>query len=345
LDEFIELYNTTNSDVDISGYKIDTSAGFTITLPANQTIPARGHYLVANSGGYSLSAYAAPDFTYSGFDLPADAGLALLDASNKIVDAVGFATTPAPYKEGNGIADVSGPGEQSLVRVTAAGSPQDAGDNASDFVFVAADAAAYGRTGSVGAADGPALLGAPGPEGRQGPHAASVKPTLINASASSSAPPNRVRDTDSYTDTLTPSSPDGVLSPSQTAYTHGTLSVQRRFTNKTGAAVTRLRFRVVDVTTLDSPGYGANGQADVRLLSSDGSVRQTGGAVVVTVTGLTLEQPTAQARGGGLNATVASGTINLNAPLAPGDSIDVQFLLGVVQAGNFRFFVVVEAAP
>ena len=35
----------------------------------------------------------------------------------------------------------------------------------------------------------------------------------------------------------------------------GTLSVRRRFTNQTGAAITRLRFRVVDITTLNSPGY------------------------------------------------------------------------------------------
>jgi Carboxypeptidase regulatory-like domain/Lamin Tail Domain len=70
LDEFVELYNNTDAALDISGFKIDTSPGFTITIPANTTLPARGHYLIANGGGYSLSSYAAPDQTYAGFDLP-----------------------------------------------------------------------------------------------------------------------------------------------------------------------------------------------------------------------------------------------------------------------------------
>jgi hypothetical protein len=46
-----------------------------------------------------------------------------------------------------------------------------------------------------------------------------------------------------------------------------------------------------------------------------------------------------------VNATAASGTINLNAPLAPDHYVDVQFLLGVAQPGSFRFFVIIEALP
>ena len=46
--------------------------------------------------------------------------------------------------------------------------------------------------------------------------------------------------------------------------------------------------------------------------------------------------------GGGLNSTVRVGAIDLRAPLAPGSSIDVQFLLGVQQGGSFRFFLLVE---
>lgn len=346
LDEFIELYNNTNADIVLTGYSIDTSAGFTVALPGGATIPARGHYLVANLDGYSLSSYAAPDATYSGFDLQPGTGLALLDASGRIVDAAGFAATPSPYREGNGIADVSGPGQYSFVRKLTSGSPFDSNDNASDFVFVAADADTYGRDGATGTADGPAVLGMPGPEGRQSPSSAvAFKTSLIDPTAPSSLTPNQVRDGDSYTDALTPSAPDGVLSPTQTPYAHGTLSIQRRFVNKTGAAVSHLRFRVVDMTTLGSPGSAVGGQADLRLLSSDGTVKKTGGTTVVVVGGLTLEQSASQSLGGGLNSTVAAGTITLAAPLAPNNSVDVQFLLGVVQTGSFRFFVVVEAAP
>ena len=60
---------------------------------------------------------------------------------------------------------------------------------------------------------------------------------------------------------------------------------------------------------------------------------------------LTLEQPPSQANGGGLNSSLSAGAITLAAPLAPGASINVEFLLGIQQAGAFRFFVNVEALP
>jgi hypothetical protein len=64
--------------------------------------------------------------------------------------------------------------------------------------------------------------------------------------------------------------------------------------------------------------------------------------VVTTVNGLTLEQPP-QPNGGGLNSTL---TVALpGGGLAPGNSIDVQFLLGVQEQGTFKFFVNVEALP
>jgi hypothetical protein len=49
--------------------------------------------------------------------------------------------------------------------------------------------------------------------------------------------------------------------------------------------------------------------------------------------------------GGGYNSTVSAGTITLGTPLAAGASVNVQFLLGVQQTGNFRFLVIVEALP
>lgn len=49
--------------------------------------------------------------------------------------------------------------------------------------------------------------------------------------------------------------------------------------------------------------------------------------------------------GGGLNATMAAGTITLATPLANGDSINLQFLLGVQQPGLYKFYVNLEALP
>ena len=44
-------------------------------------------------------------------------------------------------------------------------------------------------------------------------------------------------------------------------------------------------------------------------------------------------------------SSLAAGKISLAAPLAPGASINLQFLLGVEQKGTFRIHVNVEALP
>ncbi len=104
--------------------------------------------------------------------------------------------------------------------------------------------------------------------------------------------------------------------------------------------MTRLRFRVVDMTTGAAPA----GTADLRLLTSNDTPAATlVGGGTVQINGLTLEEPPGQSLGGGLNATVSAGTITLGTPLASGASINVQFLLGVEQGGTFRIFINVEA--
>jgi hypothetical protein len=50
----------------------------------------------------------------------------------------------------------------------------------------------------------------------------------------------------------------------------------------------------------------------------------------------------AQPAGGGYNTTL---TVTLASPIAPNASVNVEFLLGVMQSGSFRFFVMVEALP
>src|SRR5207244_7558653 len=65
----------------------------------------------------------------------------------------------------------------------------------------------------------------------------------------------------------------------------------------------------------------------------------------VTAHGTTLEAPPNQPNGGGLNSTLASGTVTIGTPLANGASLDVQFLLGVQQTGTFRFLIIIEALP
>jgi hypothetical protein len=70
-DEFIELYNPTNAEVDLSGWKLQyksaTGAGFsttnTFTLPAETKIAAHGFLLLASA---SYVGSTAADVTYSG---------------------------------------------------------------------------------------------------------------------------------------------------------------------------------------------------------------------------------------------------------------------------------------
>jgi hypothetical protein len=157
---------------------------------------------------------------------------------------------------------------------------------------------------------------------------------LLDANFGAPASPNRVRD-------LSPQLPNAI---------NGTLSVRRRFVNNTGAPVTRLRFRIVDISTISVPG----GIADIRALTStpvvisgitdSGTCTAAGQSTpcTITVEGTTLETPPTQSLGGGHNATM---TVNLGTPLAPGASVNLQFLLGVQQTGSFKFFFNVEALP
>lgn len=336
-DEFIEIYN--KADVAVTVCAGDGSAGWAVAasdgatrfvIPNGTTLPARSHYL-AVGGAYSLTSYAAGDTTFS-VDVADDAGVALFKTANPAgftvenrLDAVGFSSDANTlYREGAGLTPIGATdGEMSFVRtmpVAAGGIPQDTGDNAADFRFVSTSAATFGGVVSI--------LGAPGPE-NQASHVArngQISIALLDPAVSTAQSPNRVR-----CQTCTGPNAD-----------RGTMVIRRKLTNNTGQTITSLRFRDIDITTLNSPGYVSGGaQCDLRVLdSADTQVTLTDGSAV-TVKGTTLEQPPTQPLGGGLNSS-----IRVDLPpggLAPGQSINVQFLLGVVQSGYFRFLFNMEA--
>jgi hypothetical protein len=281
---------------------------------------------VVNSGGYSLSAYASPNFVLPGADFfPDNEGIALRrNGTNAHVDAVGFTDDPFEFREGVGLPLFSTfpatPPQYSYVRKLTSGTPQDTDDNAQDFVLIS-------TTGEV-IAGVPSVLGAPGPQNAASPvqRNAAIKSALIDPGVAPTAPPNRLR-------TGSETNPNAA---------YGTLTLRRKFTNTTGVTVTRLRFRVVDITTSGSPNPLGNPQADLRVLNSaDASVETSGGTI--TVKGTVVEQPPTQDLGGGLNSSL---TVQLPVGGLPNNSsINVQFVLGVQQEGNFRFFVNVEALP
>jgi hypothetical protein len=354
-DEFIELYNKTNSPIIVNAF--DGSAGFTLaapntsgvltplaTIPTGATIPARGHYLIANNsaeGGYSLNNYggtdkALPDATYA-TDIPDGSGVALFRTSTSAnftlanrLDAAGYSTADPLYREGAGLAPVGATNaEYSHVRNLSSGFPQDTNQNAADFLLVHTSGAVMNGVQSI--------LGAPGPENRFSPiqRNAVIKASLIDPGCTGFGAPTsacaRVRTSEG-------------VNPQNAAY--GTLLIRRKFKNTTNESIRQLRFRVVNMSTA---GNVLAGEADMRLLSSADLAEATlsNDQGTVAIQGLTLEEnPPAQPNGGGLNSTVRLGTITTGSPIAPGNSVNVQFRLGVMSpSGNFRFLINVEALP
>jgi hypothetical protein len=373
-DDFVEVYN--NSDTPLMVAASDASAGYGLfkmgtdcnatpiligTIPNGTVIPARGHYLFTGSA-YSLANYggtgaAAGNLTLSA-DIESDGNVGIFNTSSVAnlssvtrLDAVGFGSNTGGncdlLREGATLPSLGGSVlEHSYVRdecgkkgnpaifgpCPTGGLPKDTNVNNDDFIFV-------DTAGTVTPAG--QRLGAPGPQNLANPlvRNSTILALLLDANIGAPSPPNRVRD-------LTPSPPNA---------TNGTLSIRRRFVNNTGGSVTRLRFRIVDISSLAVPG----GIADLRALTStnvtvngitDGNTCLASNGVAttpctVTVLGTTLEQPPTQNLGGAHNSTLSAGAITLATPLAPGASINLQFLLGVQQTGSFKFFFNIEALP
>ncbi len=334
-DEFIEIYNNTDAAIKVAA--ADASSGLALVsaddptvarfvIPNGTVIPARGHFLGVNSVNYSLDAIAAGDVSYT-TDIPDNRGIALFDSNTPAnwtaagrLDAVGAVSEANPlYKEGTGYPNLTPRSlECSFYRKLASSLPQDTGDNVDDFLFIDTNGT------SAGAGQ---HLGAPGPENLSSPIRHDDRAfSLVDNAVGQKEPPNRVDDKTS--------------DPVNTS-TFGTLGIRRKFTNTTGVNITRLRFRVTDITTFPAP----LGTADLRARTSTDTIITLTGGGMATIRGLTLDEPPSQPNGGGLNTTFSAGMITLNTPLAPGASINLSFLLGVQQTGNFRFFISAEALP
>jgi subtilisin-like proprotein convertase family protein len=323
--------------------------GFLLFTTQPQTpSPAGNTYSLGTyPSGTGVTASGAPNFTISpaspvnGF-LPDAVGIAVFSTNSTAppyrLDSVGFSSITHPdFKEGTGLVPPGGittPSQHSWARKLNSGLPQDTGVNADDFVLVE-------TTGAI--LDGvQATLGAPSPERGPTPTVyttsgapiqrnANIKAQLIDPQCAGFGTPSsacaRVR------------TANGANS---TNAAFGTLLIRRRFTNNTGVPVYALRFRVTDITTL---GNTTNAQADLRLLSSTArSVTNTASANVDLVA-LSLQQPPTQTAGGGLHSSVGVTTVNTTVPLAAGATADLEFTLGVMRDGPFRFLVNVEALP
>jgi uncharacterized repeat protein (TIGR01451 family) len=358
-DDFVELLN--NTDTDITVQASDSSTGWALAkvgndcsatpivvavIPNGTVIPARGNYLLVGSA-YSLGVYATGDQTLT-LNIEDDRNVALFntaDLSNfqsaTRLDAVGFGANAGNncdlFREGATLQPASGStSEYSFVRQVDKGETKDTNDNAADFIVVTTTPAA-----PVGGNTTP-TLGAPGPENSTSPRGpvpcssatgtTKIERARLDASQAVGSAPNTVRDTTSDV-------------PNNSTY--GTLDFRRRFTNNSGGSVTRLRYRVVDMTT----NPAAPGAADLRARTSspinvagvnDATTCNGSAPCSVIVNGTTLEMPPAQTLGGGVNSSLAAGTVTLGTPLASGASINLRFLFGVQQEGNYHIGIVIE---
>jgi subtilisin-like proprotein convertase family protein len=363
-DEFVELMNISNSPITVasfdgsSGYSVAASDGTTRCFVFNGTsIPAYGHFLCANSAGYSLAAYPSGDGTTAtadstfALDIPDNAGIALFAVSNVAnfnavnrLDAVGSTSEANTlYKEGAGypaltpstpssinhawVRDDCGKGGaiNSLNPCPFHGIAGDSNNNAADFVFVDTNGTSVG---------GGQRLGAPGPQNLIGPTGgrAGIESVPLDTCKYRNLSPNIVRD---FT-----SNPGNVS-------TDGTLDIRRTYTNNTGAPLTRLRFRIVDLNTFPA----ILGTADLRPIASSNIVVSVdrppcgSGTSNITVLGTTLEQPPNQPNGGGFNTSYGVPAVTAATPLADLATIDLRFVSGIQQTGMYRLDIVPEALP
>ena len=137
-DEFVELFNTSTSSVDISGYRLQGcastggAASDRTTIPSGTVLQPGQHYLFTNaaSGGYSGSVPGDRTYTTGFTDFGANAsGLRIVDASGSVVDGAGSPSSPC--REGAGITTPTTNGDNSFERKD--GGRQDTDDNAADF--------------------------------------------------------------------------------------------------------------------------------------------------------------------------------------------------------------------
>ena len=367
--EFIEIYNASGASHTVAalsgaGYGIAASDGITrCIIPNGTVIPDRGHYLCVNSVGYDLASYpagngtfATGDATYT-TDIPQNTGIAIFNNSTgggsyslaNRLDAVGaFTEANTTYKEGTGypFINASFAIDYSLERRTvgmcvdagctggsqttpvSSGAMIDTNNNATDFYFndTNGTSAGFGQR-----------LGIPGPQNLSSPIMLdSESSTLIvqKASGCSSrdSAPNRVRD-------LTPGS--GLTSSA------GTLDLRSTWKNVSGGNITRLRFRIIDLTTFPAP----SGVADLRPITSTATSITADtypcgtGTSSLGVQGTTLETPPSQPNGSGYNGSLSVSSISLGTPLANNASVTIRFVLGIQQTGTARFCVIPETLP
>lgn len=343
-DEYVELGNRLPADVVVldlggsGGWSIATSDGSLVSIPDGTRIPKGGHWLLA---GEALSLSVSPDHVLNAADIPDDAGLALFSTASPgayseatRLDSVGAGLEVSPlFVEGTPLSEVvqtsagtplSPTHEMAWVRRLANSAIlSDVGDNARDFMFVAADGgSSYGPAG-----DFQAVLGGPNPEGTQGPT------DILNAEFPVSlADPARGEN----------QQPNRVVVPSNR------IDFRRAFTNSTGKTISGLGFKVINLSTLNSR-HNLQIRADLRVADAPSLDIGSGiGWVEETRLESSGIYPLVHAFTGsvvgGLNSRLVVPLSTLETTIPPGGSIGVNFRATIWNSGYYVFILVPQVA-
>ena len=301
---------------------------------------------------------ATGDATYT-TDIPDNAGIALFNnntgggsysLANRL-DAVGSTSEANTlYKEGTGYPGADAVLDRLLVlprrvrqerldhrRWASApiGTPMDTDNNATNFIFVDTNGTSAGAGQRLGA-PGPGEPVVADPAQRQLRRRAARRQRRRRA-----RPPNRVRDftsdpANNSTFGTLDAPPDG-SSTTPAATSPGCASGSSIIT--TFPAPVRLRrYAAADVDRRRRRGHQR--RRDLR-----GHRRARDASLHGDRPGHDARDAAVAAERRGFNGSLSAGTVTLGTPLANGASINLQFLIGLQQTGNFKLYLNVEALP
>ncbi|CAN5709428.1 hypothetical protein BH20ACT23_BH20ACT23_27230 [soil metagenome] len=138
-DEFIELLNTSEGDIDISGYALQGCASASgapsnrAVVPGGTVLEADQHYLFTNSAAGGYSGTVPGDQTY-GTGISDNAGTRIVNASSAVIDAVASSSSVAATQclEGTGVSNPQGSGTVAAFQ-RLEDETEDTDNNAADF--------------------------------------------------------------------------------------------------------------------------------------------------------------------------------------------------------------------
>jgi hypothetical protein len=243
--EFVELYNPTNSNIDVTGWRLSrkTAGGVESDLVTDfpaKTINAHGYLLVAHT---DYTGSVAEDITYSANSFATNNTILLYDSSDVVVDKVGMGS--ATDVEGTAKTNPSSPASierkatsTSLASTLAiggteelAGNGEDTDTNSSDFVN-----RGIAQPQSIASLTEPAISGTPTP---------TVQATLTPTA--SITPTGSVTLTPTMTTTPTVTT-TGSVSPTVTPTSTGTVTSTPSVTPTAQASLTSTNTPTVTVT-------------------------------------------------------------------------------------------------